>query len=236
MIAIGAIVTPILFDSLDQSPSEATSILVPAGRYPTPEGGLARHEAFRIDATEVTIGDYGEFLKEWGRLSQQQRAELLPKSMLDGSWDMRPANWNEYYPLARAEMIWKGSQLTLDHPVIGVDWWDATAYAIWKGGRLPTRQEWWAAASRLIRDTEEKNQWRPVGGSGQGPHQLASNVAEWARGRSRNPAEPTKPPRFSVLGASYTHKKDSAFVQEWVDSPGIARHDLGFRVVYDKTY
>jgi formylglycine-generating enzyme required for sulfatase activity len=36
--------------------------------------------------------------------------------------------------------------LTVDSPVFGVDWFDAYAYAKWKGQRLPTEQEWEIAA------------------------------------------------------------------------------------------
>ena len=32
-------------------------------------------------------------------------------------------------------------------PVVNVDWWSAYAYASWAGGRLPTAEEWTAAAS-----------------------------------------------------------------------------------------
>jgi eukaryotic-like serine/threonine-protein kinase len=73
--------------------------------------------SFYIDKYEVTCEQYAEFM----RAKNYARA---------------PAGWDgPNYPPGSAR-----------HPVTGVTWDDANAYAQWKGKRLPTEEEWEFAA------------------------------------------------------------------------------------------
>jgi formylglycine-generating enzyme required for sulfatase activity len=51
-----------------------------------------------------------------------------------------------YYTRAVRWKQFKDAALEVDSPVFNVDWFDAYAYAKWKGRRLPTEQEWEKAA------------------------------------------------------------------------------------------
>lgn len=233
VVSMGLVAVPFVFKVEQVEPSKQETVLIPAGIYPTPSGSMMELPAFSIAACEVTIAEYAIFLGEWGLMTTEEKAEILPIELLGSSWSPLPEDWTIYYPLAQKGQMWKGRRMSVDCPVIGVDWWDATAYALWKGGRLPTRQEWWAASSTLPDGLVETRNWGPVGGPGPGPHDLGGNVAEWARGRSSNPAEPHLGIRFKVLGGSFESKEPQPMQQEWVDSPNFTRHDVGFRLVFD---
>ena len=59
----------------------------------------------------------------------------------------KPKDWEIYYgsaPWPANPCI--ASPIDLNCPVMEVDWWDAYAYAKWKGRELPTEQEWEKAA------------------------------------------------------------------------------------------
>jgi formylglycine-generating enzyme required for sulfatase activity len=61
-----------------------------------------------------------------------------------------PHDWDIYYGRASSNFsayrTVHGVPISLDCPVFNVDYFDAYAYAKWKGRRLPTEQEWEKAA------------------------------------------------------------------------------------------
>lgn len=208
------------------------TVEVASGRYPRPDGGLVELPAFRIDADEVTIGEYADFLAAWNELPAEGREAVFPGGVPEDKRSPRPLRWVEFYTAARGKQELDGRQISLECPVVGVDWWDAMAYAKWKGGALPTEQQWWAAATASSASATAANAWGPVVGETGKISGLAGNVAEWASEPSKNPSFPMKPMQPVALGASYANSLKGPLKREWLDSRSLRREDLGFRLVY----
>jgi formylglycine-generating enzyme required for sulfatase activity len=93
---------------------------------------------------------------------------------------------------------------TDDHPVVGVDWWDARAYAGWLGARLPTELEWEKAA----RWDERANRARRYPWGDPWNRSLSRTACEiagkdlngltWPRWRESFPYSPHRPPTRPV--------------------------------------
>ncbi|HEY5707050.1 MAG TPA: SUMF1/EgtB/PvdO family nonheme iron enzyme [Terrimicrobiaceae bacterium] len=126
-------------------------IEVPAGEFIYQDGQMP---AFLIDEYEVTIGQYAEFLKYLEQHPGEAAKFDHPKQPKGKSHV--PAEWADqelatgpmygYYTRAKRWGRFRDASLNVNCPVFGVDWFDAFAYAKWKGRRLPTEQEWERAA------------------------------------------------------------------------------------------
>jgi len=106
-------------------------VLIPGG--PVVEYQTGRRRVlpdFYISKTEVTNAEYAEFL----RAVAEKGDALWTHPLQPRNKSHKPLEWETRGENAPRE------------PVVGVDWFDAYAFAQWKGGRLPTEEEWERAA------------------------------------------------------------------------------------------
>jgi formylglycine-generating enzyme required for sulfatase activity len=174
------------------------------------------------------------------------------KAFVDASGHRTPQYWTD------SGEIPDGKQL---HPLTGVNYMDATAYAQWKGHRLPTEQEWEKASRGTeglrwpwgnIFDENKANVGQrtttpvgayPKGCNAYGLCDMAGNVWEWTS--TWYAPYPDAPPnrailRFlndtylSVRGGSYGSDIGSARgADRGIKKPEESGPSLGFRTVVD---
>ncbi|MFO0907587.1 MAG: SUMF1/EgtB/PvdO family nonheme iron enzyme [Isosphaeraceae bacterium] len=177
--------------------------LVPAGVVPVigPNGSemLVEIPAFYLDRYAVTNRQYLRFVEAGGYDNLEiWPQEVWPSLMkfTDQSRRPGPRHWeNGRYPSGLG-----------DHPVVGVCWYEAAAFAAWSGKRLPCAAEWQKAGGWPehlsggschrypwgdVFDPKRANLWTssrghtvPVreyaaGATPNGIHQLTGNVWEW---------------------------------------------------------
>lgn len=123
------------------------------GNYPADYGNYTSDVVsvmeFYMDKFEVSNQDFSEFIADSGYYKIQYW-------IIDGEADSL-AGWNwiqknkiccpKFWNLA-TDPFWENDPFSKheDTPVIGVSWFEAYAYARWKGKRLPTLAEWEKAA------------------------------------------------------------------------------------------
>lgn len=215
--------------------------LITAGKHPTPDGTDEALQAFSIAAHEVTIGQYAEFIELLETLAQDQRHRTFDhESQPPTKTSHVPDDWAALLAAAKARTTWNQRPVTINCPVVGVDWWDCCAYAEWKQGRLATQEEWFAALRQNLKDpsTIQPAGWLPISAETTdrtplGICAMAGSVSEWTRRPTTNPANPLGDRKWVIIGGSYLKPGSNALTREWIDDRSLRRPDLGFRLVFD---
>lgn len=129
-------------------------IQIPAGVYPVgPQGASVELGAYDIDKYEVTVGEYAKFIEFCQAQPENEHKYDHPK----GDRSVSHVTKDVLVLIANAKASKTvfsninnsgdpGAAINLDCPMVGVTFWDAYAYAHWKGRDLPTEEEWEAAA------------------------------------------------------------------------------------------
>lgn len=122
-------------------PADAgTMAEVPGGEFIYQNGQRKTLKTFYIDRYEVTVGEYKQFL------DASFKTLVREHPFSPGRKDHTPANWELIIAAIQRRSLLNDAWLTWNTPIFGIDWYDAWAYAAWRGKRLPTEEEWEKAA------------------------------------------------------------------------------------------
>jgi hypothetical protein len=191
---------------------------------------------FLMSAFEVTNGQFASFVAAGG----YEKSPCWPEAFLDGaeslSFEDGIARFTDRTG-RRGPSTWDaGTYLpgTEQHPVGGVSWYEAAAYACWAGAELPTVYHWYAAANpfsspHVVPMSNYGGRAAPVGRyegvSRDGVYDLAGNVREW----TLNATDAEGVGRF-ILGGGWADLEYS--FNDAVTAPTLDRSELnGIRLV-----
>ncbi len=158
--------------------------------------------AYRVPLRAVSIGEYAIFLSSLESMTPMMLRQL--EEGLPPGKKHEPDDWAAMYKAARTKGTWEGMALTLDSPVVNVDYWDALAYGRFVGGILPDKKLWSAIAERA-------GAWVPV--------------RLWTGFKELDPS------RTMDFDLSHAIDAGSGTLQ-YLPESGMRKKDLGFRIVF----
>ena len=229
-------------------------VKIPAGSFAMGDPGRVVHlPRYAIDRHPVTVGAFAAFIEGDGYARREYWSQAGWSWRVEGAVD-RPRFWGE--------PEWAGYQVP-NHPIVGVSFFEAEAYAAFAGGRLPTEAEWEKAA----RGTDGRkypwgNEWIedacgmrgvgprstipigvfPRGASPYGVRDLVGSVWQWCvdgfQGWGRGPGDgvavASDAPRRTTCGGAWNTLQWSVSCLGRNGYPATARFsNLGFRCVVD---
>lgn len=101
--------------------------------------------AFKIDKLLTTNAEYAEFIGEGGYARRELWSDEGWARREQENWKF-PLYWMQQDKGWRVQTMFDEGVLEAGHPVAGVSWYEAEAYARFRGKRLPTEAEWEKAA------------------------------------------------------------------------------------------
>ena len=260
LLHLGAILVPSEPIRLEAKLVEAAQVparmaFVPGGEYrlvawsrPTAER-VRLHDYF-IDKYEVTNREYKEFISAGGYLKREFWRHKFIQEGRELAWEEAVSAFKDQTGLP-GPRSWKDQEIPegkSEHPVTDISWYEAAAYAAFRGKELPTVFQWEKAARNgltmdlgvimpwgLFTGKEAVGQRANLGGRGTLPveslefglspfgcYHMAGNVAEWCRNQFDE--------GFAMTGGSWA---DPTYVFGSVGAfPGAyTSNKLGFRCV-----
>ncbi|MGH9533010.1 MAG: SUMF1/EgtB/PvdO family nonheme iron enzyme, partial [Terriglobales bacterium] len=202
--------------------------------------------AFLMDRYEVTNTQFHKFVSAGGYRDQSFWPERLLISGRLVPWAQAVQTFVDQTGLP-GPRFWKGGTYPegqAEHPVVGVSWYEASAYAHWAGKELPTAEQWWRAAldndGRVfpwgdeVKTTELRANFSlvgtrpagsyPLGVSPFGCHDMAGNARELLRDGSGSAIK-------VVVGGSWQDPEymfEPGHAEQF--DPGFASSVIGFRL------